>query len=237
MKAPSALEFRLLGPLEARREGERVDLGAPKQRAVLALLLLHRGEAVSTERIVDELWGEQPPRAATKSVQVYVSGLRKALGEDSLETRGHGYALNAGSASVDAERFEERLGEGRELLSSGDAGKAAATLREALGLWRGPALADFLYEDFAQEAIGRLEELRLGALEARIDADLARGRHADLVPELNQLVSEHPLRERLPRAADAGALPIRPAVGGPRGLPGGAPGAPRAWARARSVAP
>ena len=195
MKAPSALEFRLLGPLEAWREGERVDLGAPKQRAVLALLLLHRGEAVSTERIVDELWGEQPPRAATKSVQVYVSGLRKALGDDSLETRGHGYALNAGPASVDAERFEERLGEGRELLSSGDAGKAAATLREALGLWRGPALADFLYEDFAQEAIARLEELRLAALEARIDADLARGRHSDLVPELDAARREHPLRE------------------------------------------
>ena len=195
MKAPSALEFRLLGPLEAWREGERVDLGAPKQRAVLALLLLHRGEAVSTERIVDELWGEQPPRAATKSVQVYVSGLRKALGDDSLETRGHGYALNAEPASVDAERFETLLADGRELLASDDAGKAAAKLREALGLWRGPALADFTYDEFAQEPIARSEEVRLAALEARIDADLARGRHADLVPELNQLVSEHPLRE------------------------------------------
>ena len=193
MEARSGLDFRLLGPLEAWRGDTRADLGAPKQRAVLALLLLHRGQVVSTDRIVDELWGERPPRSAAKSVQVYVSGLRKALGEDSLETRGHGYVLDAGT--VDSDRFEELLAEGRELLTSGDAGKAASTLREALGLWRGPALADFAYEEFAQEAIAALEEKRLAALEDRIDADLALGRHADVVAELSQLVAEHPLRE------------------------------------------
>ena len=166
-----------------------------------------------------------------------MSGLRKALGDDSLETRGHGYVLNAGAGAVDAEAFEERLGEGRELLASGDAGKAAAKLREALGLWRGPALADFTYDEFAQEPIAHLEELRLAALEARIDADLARGGHADLVPELSQLVREHPLREGFRGQLMLALYRIRPAVGGPRGLPGGAPRAPRAWARARSVAP
>jgi DNA-binding SARP family transcriptional activator/ABC-type branched-subunit amino acid transport system substrate-binding protein len=193
VEGPSGLDFRLLGPLEAWREDTRVDVGAPKQRAVLALLLLHRGEVVSTDRIVDELWGERPPQAATKSVQVYVSGLRKALGDGSLETRGHGYVLEGGT--VDSDRFEALLAEGRELLASGDAGKAASTLREALGLWRGPALADFAYEAFAREATARLEELRLAALEERVDADLALGRHADLVAELSQLVAEHPLRE------------------------------------------
>ena len=197
MKALQALDFRLLGPLEVWRGDERLELGAPKQRAVLALLLLHRGEVVSTDRLVDGLWGEQPPQAAAKSLQVYVSGLRKALGEGVVETRGRAYVLVPGDSHTDAERFEGLLDEGRRSLSEGEAAGAARSLREALGLWRGPALADLAYEDFAQDEIGRLEELRLAALEERIDADLALGRHADLVAELTGLVGEHPLRERL----------------------------------------
>ncbi|MBN1528540.1 MAG: ABC transporter substrate-binding protein [Thermoleophilaceae bacterium] len=197
MKAPQALEFRLLGPLEAWRGDERLELGAPKQRAVLALLLLHRGEVVPSDRLVDELWGAQPPQAAAKSLQVYVSGLRKALGEGVVETRGRAYVLVPGDSRTDSERFEHLLEEGRRSLSEGDAAGAARSLREALGLWRGPALSEFAYEDFAQEEIGRLEELRLATVEERIDADLALGRHADLVAELTGLVGEHPLRERM----------------------------------------
>jgi DNA-binding SARP family transcriptional activator/ABC-type branched-subunit amino acid transport system substrate-binding protein len=183
--------------LEVRRGEHHLDLGAPKQRALLAVLLIRRGEVVSSDRLIDELWGESAPQAAAKSVQVYVSGLRKALGAEALETRGRGYVLQVGPGQLDIERFESLLKEGRRLLAGGDPATAAETLREALDLWRGPALADFAYEDFAQEEIGRLDELRLTALEERIDADLALGRHGDLVAELTGLVSEHPLRERL----------------------------------------
>ncbi len=149
------------------------------------------------DRIVDALWGESPPATATKTVQVYVSRLRKILGAEALVTRGGGYALVAGPDSVDADRFERLAGEGRELLAAGDAAGAAKRLREALDLWRGEALADFAYESFARSEASRLEELRLGALEDRIDAELALAHHAALVPELEALVDEQPTRERL----------------------------------------
>ena len=163
----------------------------------MAILLLHRREVVSVDRIADELWGEQPPDTATKTVQVYVSRLRKALGEGVLVSSGGGYVLEADADQVDADRFERLATEGRAALDRGEPPGAAKTLAEALDLWRGPPLADFAYESFAQNEIARLEEQRLVALENRVEADLALGRHAALVSELEALVAEHPTRERL----------------------------------------
>jgi YVTN family beta-propeller protein len=191
------LEFRILGPVEVVDGDRSVALGAPKQRAVLALLLLHRGEVVLRDRVIDELWGEQVPASAAKSVQVYVSNLRKALGDGLVVTRGGGYVLETGPVQVDCDRFESLVGEGRAALERGNPREARARLAEALALWRGPALQDFSYEPFAHSEIARLEEARLAALEDRIEADLALGRHAALVSELEALVLEHPLRERL----------------------------------------
>jgi YVTN family beta-propeller protein len=191
------MEFRLLGSLEVLVEGRELSLGGARQRAVLAILLLHRGEVVSVDRIVDELWGERLPDTATKTVQVYVSRLRKELGEGVLVTRGGGYVLEVDADDVDAHRFERLASEGRDALDQGDPRAAAATLREALELWRGPPLTDLAYESFAQNEIARLEELRLDALENRVEADLALARHTELVGELEALVAEHPTRERL----------------------------------------
>lgn len=191
------MEFRILGPLEVARDGQVLPALANKPRALLALLVLHRGAAISLDDLVDALWAERPPATATKSVQVYVSQLRRLLGEGVVETRGRGYALTADPADVDAVRFERMLGEGSERLAEGRAREASALLSEALGLWRGPALADFTYESWAQTEIGRLEDLRLAALEERIDADLALGRHGTLVGELEELVERHPHRDRL----------------------------------------
>jgi DNA-binding SARP family transcriptional activator/ABC-type branched-subunit amino acid transport system substrate-binding protein/DNA-binding beta-propeller fold protein YncE len=191
------MEFRILGPLEVFQQGAAVPLGGPKQRAVLAVLLLHRGEVLSTDRLIDELWGESPPTTAAKSVQVYVSQLRKALGDGMLETRGRGYLLRIEPEQIDVERFAGLLERGREQLARSDARGAADTLREALGLWRGSPLSDLAYESFTPNEIARLEELHLAALEERIEADLRLGRQAELVPELESLVRDHPLRERL----------------------------------------
>ena len=191
------MEFRILGPLEGTDKDRLLPLGAQKQRALLAVLLLHRREVVSTDRLIDELWGEHPPPTAVKSLQVYVSQLRKVLGEGVLETRGRGYLLHLAPGQVDADRFEGLLERGRELFAEGDAEGGAEVLREALGLWRGPPLADFTYEPFAQPEIARLEELRLTALETRIEADLALGRHGELVSELEALTRQHRLREGL----------------------------------------
>ncbi len=178
------LRFRLLGPLEAERDGVKLDLGARKQRAVLALLLLDANRIVSTERLIDGLWGDAPPETARSALQVYVAGLRKALGEDgaSLRTSAPGYVLDVPPGGSDLDEFATLRAEGRP--------------REALALWRGPALADLDGEPFAAAAAGRLEEQRLGALEERIEADLAQGRHAEVVSELDVLVAEHPYRER-----------------------------------------
>jgi DNA-binding SARP family transcriptional activator/streptogramin lyase len=192
-----AVEFRILGPLEASSRGQPLELGAGKQRALLVLLLLRAGEIVSTDRLIDALWGERPPPSALNSVHIYVSQLRKALGNGRLETHGHGYLLALEPEQLDLARFERLLGDGRELLASGEADRAAGALRAGLGLWRGPPLSDVAFEPFAQGEIARLEELRLAALEERIEADLVLGRHGELVPELEGLIREHPLRERL----------------------------------------
>jgi DNA-binding SARP family transcriptional activator len=186
------LEFRILGPLEVLDGARRVAVTGRNQRALLALLVLRAGTVVPTGRLVDELWGENPPPTATTSLQNAVSQLRKVLGADVLETRAPGYALLVERAQVDAHRFEELLASSR----SSDPEQRAAVLREAIGLWRGPALADFELESFAESETRRLEELRLVAVEERIEADLELGRHADLVGEVESLVAEHPLRER-----------------------------------------
>jgi DNA-binding SARP family transcriptional activator len=157
------------------------------------MLLLHANEVVSTDRLIDALWGAAPPPTAAKTIQVYVSRLRKELGDGRLATRPPGYALHVDRSELDLVMFEQLVGE----AARSDPERAADTLREALALWRGPALADLTYESFAQPEIARLEELRWAALEQRIDADLAIGRHATLIGELGALIAEHPLRERL----------------------------------------
>jgi YVTN family beta-propeller protein len=189
--------FGLLGPLEVVDGGRNVPLRAPKQRALLALLLLRRGEVVSVESIAEQLWGGDPPATALKAVRVYVGELRKSLGADLVVTRAGGYAIPRDGIETDVDVFERLAAEGRRRLDEDDPHGAARAFREALDLWRGPPLADFRYDDFAQHEITRLEEARLAALEAQIDAELALGHEEKLVPELQALVAEHPLRERL----------------------------------------
>ena len=193
----SGLEFRVLGPLEVVRDGVVVVLSRPKQRALLASLLLRANELVSTERLIEDLWGREPPRTALPALQGLVADLRKALGAELIVTRSPGYVLELGSARLDLKGFERLLEDGVRARAAGNPERGARLLGEALGLWRGPALADFRYENFAQAAAARLEELRLAALEERIEADLALGREVELVGELEALVAEHPLRERL----------------------------------------
>jgi DNA-binding SARP family transcriptional activator len=198
------MEFRLLGPFEVAENDSSLAVGQGKRRSLLAVLLLHANEVVSTDRLIDNLWGGSPPVTAVKSVHVYVSHLRRALGpngagagtEDRLLTRGHGYMLRVKPGELDLQVFEDLLAEGRRLRAAGSAAKAAQTLRDAVALWRGQPLADFAYEPFAQSEIARLEELRTGALEERIDSDLAIGRHAEVIGELEGLVAGNPLRER-----------------------------------------
>ena len=194
--------FRILGPLEVLDGDHVVALGGLRQRALLALLVLRANTVVATDRLIAELWGEAPPPTARQTVQVYISQLRRAVPADgtrdgAIETRAPGYLLHVAPGQRDLDRFEELSASGRAALAAGDAAGAAGTLRDALALWRGPPLADFAYEEFAQPEIARLEESRLACLEERIEADLALGRQADLVGELEALVDEHPLRERL----------------------------------------
>jgi DNA-binding SARP family transcriptional activator len=192
------MEFRVLGPLEVLNERGVVALGGIKPRAVLAVLLLHPNEAVSAERLALALWGEDAAAGAVKTVQVHISRLRKALGDpERVATTPVGYCLRVGPGELDAERFELLVQDGRLALAAGEVERAAAVLRSALSLWRGPALEDVAYEPFAQTEIARLEEQRLAALEARVDADLASGHHAELLGELQQLLTAHPTRERL----------------------------------------
>jgi WD40 repeat protein/DNA-binding SARP family transcriptional activator len=178
-----AVDYRILGPLEVLADRRPLDLGAHKQRALLAVLLLDANHVVSTDRLTDALWGETPPRTAGKALQVYVSELRKQLGRERVQTKAPGYLLRVEEGELDLERFERLHAEGRHA--------------DALSLWRGPPLAEFAFERFAQPEIARLEELRLVCLEDRIDEDLASGRHSGLVGELESLVNEHPLRARL----------------------------------------
>jgi DNA-binding SARP family transcriptional activator/tetratricopeptide (TPR) repeat protein len=191
------MELRILGPLDVRDGQRYITLGGGKERALLALLVLNANEAVSIERLVDELWHEDAPATAPKVVQNHISRLRKKLGDGVLVTNGSGYALRLEPGSLDVDRFEELVEEGRRALASGDARKASALLQEALGLWRGSPLSDFAFEPFAQTEIVRLQERRLVALEERIEADLSLGRHVDVVGELEALVAANPLRERL----------------------------------------
>jgi YVTN family beta-propeller protein len=187
------VEFRILGPIEVASNGETLAIGQGKQRALLALLVLRTGKVVSTDVLIDELWDGRAPATAMKSLQVYVSRLRKVLGDGIIGTQPPGYVLDVAPADVDLHRFEQLVSDAREQPPS----DAAATLRDALALWRGSPLADVADEAFAQHEIARLEELRLAATEDRIDADLALGRHARLVGELEELVRRHPYRERV----------------------------------------
>ena len=186
------MDYRILGPVEVSDGDSPLPLSA-SLRALVAVLLLHANEVVSSDRLLDELWGEEQPGSGPAALQVRVSQLRKALGPAAsrLETRPAGYVLDVRPGELDLDRFTRLV----EDAAEADPLVAAAALREALALWRGPALADLAYESFAQPAIRRLEDLRLAALERRIDADLALGRHADLIVELEALVAEHPLLE------------------------------------------
>jgi predicted ATPase/DNA-binding SARP family transcriptional activator len=177
------MDFRILGALEVSSNGEALDLGGPKQRELLAVLLLHANEVVSHDRLIDALWEDDPPAGARKALQMHVSGLRKLLGRDRVQTEASGYVLRLEHGELDLECFLELQEQGK--------------LQDALALWHGPALGDFHYRRFAQAESARLEEMRLAALEERIDADLASGRQAELVGELEALVQANPLRERL----------------------------------------
>jgi DNA-binding SARP family transcriptional activator/ABC-type branched-subunit amino acid transport system substrate-binding protein len=191
------MEFRLLGPLEIH-DGERtVSIPAPKQRALLAFLLLHRDEAVPLARLTEALWEDTPPATATKAIQVYIAQLRKTIGDGLLVTENGGYAAVMNGHRMDVDRFERLLGEGQRHLESGDPETASRVLGDALGLWYGAPLSDLPHTHAIRDHVARLEEQRMCALEGRIDADLALGRHLRLVPELQELVARHPLRERL----------------------------------------
>jgi DNA-binding SARP family transcriptional activator len=189
------MEFRILGPLEVVEDGRPVRVERRLTRALLAYLLLHANEPVSPERIVDELWGPEPPRTATASLQNYVSRLRKTLGAERLRLEPGGYVLRVDPELFDLARFDRLVSEG--MVSSGR--QRAELLRAALALWRGPPLEDLVLEDFAQAEIGRLGERRLAAVEERVEAELELGLHGELVAELERLVAANPLRVRLRR--------------------------------------
>ena len=192
------MEFRVLGPLEVDGASGAVTLGGGKLRAVLAMLLLHPNEPVSAERLAVALWGEDAPATSVKTVHVHVSRLRKALGDpDVIATTPAGYCIRVQPGELDAQRFEGLVAEGRAALAGGRPDRAAVKLREALRLCRGPPLPEFAFDPFAQPEIARLEEERLAAIEARVEADLQCGRHAEIVAELSQLAEAHPAREQL----------------------------------------
>jgi DNA-binding SARP family transcriptional activator len=197
LRSPVTLEFRILGPLEVSDETGHVALGGPKQRGLLAILVLEAGRVVATDRLIDLLWGEEAPKTATASLQNAVGRLRRALGSDVLETRSPGYVLHVAAEQIDARRFERALVDARRL----PADERRERLVAALALWRGPALAEFAFDDFAQAETRRLEELRLVVHEERIEADLELGRHTDVIGELDALVADHPLRESFVRQA------------------------------------
>src|SRR5215211_3930137 len=188
-------EYRLLGSLEVVDRGEAVPTGGQRKRALLARLLLEANRTVSIDALVDALWGERVPATAVKMVHIYVSQLRKVLPGGVLQTRAPGYRLEVAPEAVDLLRFERLRKEGREALAGGDAVTAAERLTVACALWRGTALGEFS-EPFAAAAAAHLDELRLVAVEDRVDAELALGRHRELVGELQALVASHPFRER-----------------------------------------
>ncbi len=203
------MNFRVLGPFEVDHDGLPLTLGGHQQRALLALLLLRANQVVPVDEIIEELWRADPPPSATKSVHALVSKLRRALEGESTDgpadkgpngillTRPHGYVLRVAPGELDLDRFQSLLDEGRGALAAGRAEAAGISIREALTLWRGPPLGEFAYDSFAQVEIARLEALWLSAVEDRIEADLALGRHDALVSELEALVAKHPLGERV----------------------------------------
>ncbi len=192
------MEFRILGELEVLGDsGQPVEVVGHRQRALVALLATHPNEAVSADRLVDALWEDETPANAANALQTVVSRLRRALGETRVVTRAPGYALRAEPDELDAERFEQLAAAARRSFEAGDPAGAVETFRAALALWRGPALSEFAYARFAQAEVARLEERRLAVTEERIEAELALGRHADVVAELELLASANPLRERL----------------------------------------
>jgi len=196
------IELRLLGSLEVRRDGEPVAVSGPKPRALLADLALHFGEVLSTDRLIEDLWSGSPPRSAAHALQVYVSKLRNVLDPEKIGlivSRSPGYALELPPEALDLHLFERLVDDGRGALRKGDPSSASASLRKALSLWRGPVLADFVYEPFAQTDIARLEDLRTAARESLVDAELELGQHAELLPQIEALVVESPFAER-PRA-------------------------------------
>jgi len=189
------LDFRILGPLEVVADGSGVRLGGPKQRATLAILLLSANRVVPVERLADDLYAGAAPVTAVTQVQRQVSELRKLLRQPVIETRAPGYIIHVSPDQLDLSRFERRVEEATQLLARGEAHRASELLRNALTLWRGPALADLAYESFAQTAIERLGEIRLAVLAQRIEADLALARHREIVGELQQLSDQHPTQE------------------------------------------
>jgi DNA-binding SARP family transcriptional activator/pimeloyl-ACP methyl ester carboxylesterase len=188
------LQYELLGPLRVVEGGRDVTPARPKQRALLAMLLLHREEIVPGAQLIEALWGDEPPGTAQTALYGHVSALRKLIGADRIRTRPPGYLLRVSAGEVDIARFESLVSQARE---RDDPDERSACLREALALWRGEPLPELRYEAFAEREIARLEELRLAAVEDRVDAELALGRHHELVAELEPLVAEHPFRERL----------------------------------------
>jgi WD40 repeat protein/DNA-binding SARP family transcriptional activator len=190
------MDYQILGPLEVRRESDVVALGGSKPRAILAVLLLNKNEPVSAGRLATDVWGEEAAAGTLQNVQVTVSRLRKALGDDIVTTTKAGYRLRVRPGELDADRFEQLVAQGRGALEAGQPEEAAEVLREAVGMWTGPPLADLSDVPFAGSEIARLEETRLAAIEYRVAADAAAGNHAELVPELRTLVGKHPARER-----------------------------------------
>lgn len=195
------MEFRVLGLLEVWHDDRPIDVGGERQRALLALLLLNAGQVVSSDRLIDELWGDDPPQTGVKALQMRVSELRKSFEDSGIEdtvvvTRSPGYAIEVEPDALDLQRFERLVQEGEQALEDGDPRRASVRFREALALSRGPPLADCQWAPFAAAAASRLEELRLGVLEKRIDVDLALGAHTDILGELRELVAANPFRER-----------------------------------------
>src|SRR3954454_1702455 len=192
------MDIRLLGELEVvGDDGSQLSVGGAKRRALVALLALHRGEPVSAERMIDALWGDDPPATPSNALQALVAKVRRALGADAVATTDAGYALNIAAEQVDVTRFEQLVTEGRRHLDAGDSERAAGVLHGALRLVRGEPLLEFAFVDFADGERARLEELVLLATEARIAADLALSRHGEVVGELEMLCGRFPLRERL----------------------------------------